>query len=257
MLKKRIIFTLYFNEGNFYLSRNFRLQRVGDVKWLIDKFHFNKIGDFVDEIIFLNVGNEVKDSDIALKFKPTIDVLMKSIFVPLTIGGGIRTIEQANAYFKIGADKILLNTAILSDQDFVISCIERFGAQAIVAAVDYFDSEGGYFSRIENGTKKGLALIDHLEIIRKIGPGELMLNSIDRDGTGAGLDQKSTILFPRITNPIILAGGAGKPEHFGWAMKSANISAVATGNLFNFMGSGFQRVHSYLVSQGIPVRPRQ
>src|SRR5262245_37115888 len=115
MLKKRLIFILYFDSGVFFLSRNFRLQRVGDVRWLVDRFRFKNIGRFIDEIVILDVSrNANADRCGGRVFNEALTYLMRETFVPLTIGGGIRSIEDASRCFGLGADKILFNSPILT-----------------------------------------------------------------------------------------------------------------------------------------------
>ncbi|MGZ3769094.1 MAG: HisA/HisF-related TIM barrel protein [Bdellovibrio sp.] len=255
MLKKRLIFILYFDTGYFFLSRNFRLQRVGDVNWLVDKFRFKTIGKFIDEIVILDVNRSTNamrcDGD---KFKESVSYLMRETFVPLTLGGGINTVEDAQRCFALGADKILLNTAVLSNPMFVKECVTLFGAQAVVAALDVFKEEDDYLTKVQNGEVTGSSLQDHLDRAISLGVGEILINSIDRDGTGSGFDLNLIESFSGLQKPLILAGGAGKPEHFAEALKSRHVEAVATGHLFNFMGKGFESARKYLIEGAYPVR---
>lgn len=255
MLKKRLIFVLYFDSGFFYLSRNFRLQRVGDVKWLMEKFRFKTIGSFVDEIVILDVTrNSAIERCNGEQFNNAINTLMRETFVPLTIGGGLKTIEDASRCFNLGADKVLFNTAIITSPKLVKDCVDRFGAQAIVGAIDVVKDELNYFTKIVNAQEKGIALDEHLKKLSSLGVGELMINSIEKDGTGTGFDLEMAARCQGLNIPVIICGGAGKPEHFAEALSSPLVEAAATGHLFNFVGKGFEAARMYLSENGFPVR---
>ncbi len=256
MLKKRLIFILYYSGGDFFLSRNFRLQRVGDVRWLIDKFRFKSIGKYIDEIIVLDVTRESYDNKTSWDYLAnSLTYLMKETFVPLTIGGGLRSAEQVSRCFEMGADKVLFNTPLITQPELVRECVVHFGAQAVVASIDVISSQGIYLSRITNGELEGLALVDHINKAVNLGVGEIIINSIDQDGTGTGFDMNLVRhSLGRFSVPLIIAGGAGKPEHFSDVLAIPGIDAAATGNLFNFIGKGFERVRSHLLERGLPVR---
>ncbi len=255
MLKKRLIFALYYDSGAFYLSRNFRLQRVGDVRWLMDKFRFKSIGKFIDEIVILDVTRNPqvgggKDD----RFRDALAYLMRETFVPLTIGGALRNLEDVRQCFQLGADKVLFNTPVVTQTDLVRECVALFGAQAVIAEIDVSGESGSYVSRLSNAQAPGLPLADHLQLAVGLGVGEVMINSIDQDGTGTGFDMKLLRQCLGLTVPLIVAGGAGKPEHFTDVLALPGIDAAATGNLFNFIGMGFERVRTHLIEQGLPVR---
>ena len=255
MLKKRLIFVLYFDSGSFFLSRNFRLQRVGDVRWLVEKFGFKSIGEYIDEIIVLDVSR----SQGAIRcggqsFTDSITYLMRETFVPLTLGGGIRNLEDARRCFASGADKILLNTPILQSPEFVQQCVKCFGAQAIIGSIDVIRDNDTYVSKIANGQQMSLPLEEHLKRVVKLGIGEIMINSIDCDGTGMGFDMNLINHCLSLNIPLIVSGGAGKPDHFSTILSQPNVEAAATGNLFNFIGKGFKQVRHHLLEQKIPVR---
>lgn len=255
MLKKRLIFILYYDNGNFYLSRNFRLQRVGDARWLVDKFRFKSIGKFVDEIIVLDVtresrGGELKDSIL----RDSVAYVMQETFVPMTLGGALRNIDQVKQCFEFGADKILFNTPIITEPELVRECVALFGSQAIVASIDICINQDEYFSRISNAGVLGVPLIEHIRRAVELGVGEIMVNSIEQDGTGTGFDLKLVEQCIGLPVPLIVAGGAGKPEHFVNVLELDGVDAAATGNLFNFIGKGFEVVRTNLLERGLPVR---
>lgn len=249
MLKKRIIFILFYQNGFFHLSRNFRLQKVGNIDWLLEKFRFLSIGDFIDELIILDVsrdrdaraGNELLESD--------IKKLMKKIFVPLTVGGGIKNIEDASKYFKIGADKISINSEISNNPNLLTDIATKFGSQAVVASLDARLDNSQYNVYANYGENNFGSLSKNMTLAQSYGAGELLVTSIDRDGTAAGLDEGMIKDFPDLSIPIIACGGAGKPEHFYDVLSLSNISGVATGNLFNFIGSGFFELRKKLCNE--------
>ncbi len=255
MLKKRLIFILYFDSGAFLLSRNFRLQRVGDARWLVEKFRFKNIGRFIDEIVLLDVSRKPDAVRCGGEsFAEALGVLMRETFVPLTLGGGIRCLADARRCFELGADKIIFNSPIHTDPDLVHDCVSRFGAQAVVGEIDVKLDGGNYMSRIANGAQPGLPLREHLERMSALGVGEVMVNSIDRDGTGTGFDEALIDACRAINVPLIVAGGAGKPVHFSGVLARPNVEAAATGNLFAFIGKGFELVRQHLTDSGLPVR---
>ena len=255
MLKKRLIFALYYDAGVFCLSRNFRLQRVGDIHWLVDKFRFKTIGKFVDEIVILDVSREshsggFKDD----RFGNALTYLMRETFVPLTIGGALRTVSDVKRCFHLGADKVLFNTPVLTQANLVQECVALFGAQAVIAAIDVSRAEGSFVSRIDKAQAPGLPLVDHLQLAVKLGVGEVMVNSIDQDGTGTGFDMEMVKQCSGLPIPLIVAGGAGRPEHFADVLALPGVDAAVTGNLFNFIGKGFESVSNYLHTKKLPVR---
>lgn len=255
MLKKRLIFILYYSDGNFFLSRNFRLQRVGDARWLVDKFRFKMIGKFVDEIVVLDVTRDSQRSVLHDQvFRDALSYVMRETFVPLTIGGSLRDMEQVKQRFEFGADKVLFNTSIITKPTLIRECVDRFGAQAVMASLDVYLNEGLYATRILNAELPGLPLMEHIQRVVDLGVGEVLVNSIDRDGTGTGFDLNLAQQCAGVSIPLIIAGGAGKPEHFADILSLPGVDAVATGNLFNFIGKGFEAVRIHLLECSLPVR---
>lgn len=249
MLKKRIIFTLLFKENNFYLSRNFRLQKVGNLKWLKENYDFSLIAKSVDEIILLNVS---KDNHQNKDFLKTINLLTYECFIPISVGGSIKNIEIANEYIKNGADKLVINTNLFN-KILVKKIGSVFGEQCIVASIDFKQNKNKYDVYTNNGKNKLLKSLDVLlREIMLMPIGEVLLNSIDKDGTGFGFDLNVTKDFPSSFNkPIILSGGAGNYNHILEALKNKKIDSIATSNLLNFVGGGFQEARKLIKSKGI------
>ena len=135
-LLKRIIFCLYYQDGYFYLSRNFRLQRVGNLEWLIKNFGFGETANFIDELIIVSVKKNRNSKDYK-EFLDEIYNLKKKIFIPITLGGGINTYKIAKNYFLGGADKVLINTCAYINKKLVEKISLNYGSQAISVMVDF------------------------------------------------------------------------------------------------------------------------
>ncbi len=242
MLNKRIIFALLYCDGFFYLSRNFRLQKVGDLNWLINNFGFGDTCHYIDELVCILVQKKPNRED-KKKFLSDIEKLRKKIFVPIIIGGGITSINDVKNYFLNGADKILINSKIY-DYKLMFETAKLWGEQAISIMIDYKleNKDNKYYVFTECGTKLIMSLNNLISnILPKIPYGEIILNSMDNDGNGAGLDLNVIKDFNyKIKSPILLMGGAGKPEHILEGLKIKNVSGIITANLFNFLGSGLE-----------------
>jgi cyclase len=253
-LYKRIIFCLYFKDSNFYLSRNFRLQKVGNLDWLIKNFRFGETSTFIDELIVILVKEDPKENDFC-NFLEEIKNLKKKIFIPIILGGYVRNIDIVNKYFQFGADKVLINTACYENYLFIDKVSNIYGSQAITIMVDYRKDKDNFFLYSNCGKKREkITLENHLDNLNKGNSGEIILNSIDNDGNGAGLDcaiiNKIKINF---TKPLLLMGGAGKPDHFYLGLKNEKISGVITANLFNFLGTGLKEVRNFLIQKKINI----
>jgi cyclase len=248
LVKKRIIFSLLYNDGSFCLSRNFRLQSVGDIKWLLETYNFENIANSIDELVILNVGKgNVNDR----KFLNTVEDLSKSIFVPISIGGGITTINHAETLFKSGADKITLNTLYRENVTLAKALAREFGSQAIIGSVDFqrevIQPVVSYTTLTNHGQRAWLPLADHIKVLLENQCGELLLRSIEKDGTGMGLDlQVLEYLGSELDVPVILEGGVGNGTHIVEGFASPLVDAVCTANLLNFVGDGLIRAREYV-----------
>lgn len=252
MLKKRLIFTLLYKNGFFCLSRNFRLQEVGDVNWLLKSFNFASLSEAVDELIILNVGSS---NVLSLEFINSINLIQENFFVPMTIGGGIQSGKEASKLFRLGADKISLNLAFYYCHDLCKEIVSDFGSQALVASIDYrFNSEKSKFyavSRAGTSNESEYEFFAHIDDVQRLGCGELLLRSIQRDGTGMGLDLSwINQANYRLRVPLILSGGIGKAEHILEGLFQPQIDAVATANLLNFIGDGLTQARSEVIQLG-------
>jgi len=233
------------------LSRNFRLQNVGNLEWLKKNYDFSRISYSIDELVVLDVSRENRSLD---EFCMVLKSLTEGCFVPIAAGGGIKEIESARKLLRSGADKVVINSALFENTVFVEDLASEFGQQCVVASIDVKSApDGGYQVWSQSGMKcqEGSAQ-DWLERISRDPVGELYVNSMDRDGTGQGFDFDILDLLPRgLKKPVILAGGAGNANHLLVGLQDARVDAVATANLFNFVGNGLKEARQSLVSNGI------
>ena len=243
MLRKRIIFTLIYENGFFNQSRNFRLQKVGDINWLERNYKFKELSFSLDEIMVLDATKENKNIS---EFSKTLERIVDDVFIPVSAGGGIRSIKDAEVLFNSGADKVVSNTVLVEDRELVVKLIKKFGSQSIVASIDHRGD--GVF--VNNGTiKLDINLKEHLKNVELLGVGEIYLNSIDRDGTGFGYDLDIVKKVAKnITTPLIVAGGAGNESHLLSGLRLNSVDAVATANLFNFIGDGLSSARKMIIS---------
>jgi cyclase len=251
MLKKRLVFTLLYDRGSFMLSRNFRMQNVGNIEWLKKNYDFSQISYSIDELIVLDVTRGKKNLE---EFCSTLKLLTDGCFVPISAGGGINQIESARLLLRSGADKVIINSELYSDNGFVGELASEFGQQCVVGSIDVKrSSTQRYQVWSENGMKCQLGSAqDWIEKILNNSVGEIYLNSMDRDGTGQGYDLDLLELLPNdVSKPVILAGGAGNANHLFEGLQDLRVDAVATANLLNFVGDGLKKARESLVTNGI------
>jgi cyclase len=251
MLKKRLIFTLLYNDGYFVLSRNFRLQKVGNIDWLKQNYNFSKISSSIDELIVLDITRGPRNTEL---FCETLKSLCDGCFVPIAAGGGIRGGDHARQLLRSGADKVVLNTPLYDDRGLLNELSKEFGQQCIVGSVDVKQrAHEGYQLFSESGTKwVGVANSLAIRSILDAPIGELYLNSIDQDGTGQGYDLKALDLLPTdISKPVIIAGGVGNSVHLVQGLSDHRVDAVATAHLFNFIGDGLKNARQSIKTSGI------
>jgi len=242
MLKQRVIFTLIYDNGIFNQSRNFRLQRVGDINWLENNYKFQNIAFSIDELIVLNAAKGDKN---LIKFSKTLNRLVDDVFIPVAAGGGVVSMDDVKLLFDNGADKIVMNTALYNDKNLIKNIVKHYGKQSIIASIDY--SSNDVF--INNGTEKiDISLQEYISYVESLDVGEIYLNSIEKDGTGFGYDLNTIEkIADQVNVPLIIAGGAGNEQHLLTGISVKNVSAVATANLFNFMGNGLPKAREYMI----------
>jgi cyclase len=168
----------------------------------------------------------------------------------MAAGGGIRSVDDARKLLRSGADKVVINTILHDDRDLVTELAAEFGKQCLVASIDTKQLEGVFRVFVDNGTRLlDDDLASYISQVTALPIGEIYLNSMDRDGTGQGYDEEMLLVVPRDVNvPLVLAGGAGKPEHFTVGLSNNQVDAVSTAHLFNFVGNSLQLSRNYLLA---------
>ena len=207
-----------------------------------------------DELCFLDItaSHEARGT--------IIDVVRRTAevcFMPLTVGGGVRTAEDARALLLAGADKVAVNSAAVTRPEVVSEIAERFGSQCVVASVDARQVEPGRWEVFTHGGRKptGIDAVEHALNLARLGAGELLLTSMDRDGTrdGYDLDLIRTIA-DQVTVPVIASGGVGNLDHLVAGIRDGHASAVLAASIFHFGEASIADAHAALAVAGIPVR---
>lgn len=234
----------------FMLSRNFRLQEVGDLDWLRENYDINSLLYSIDELIVINVNRGEKN---LLKFNANLSELVRNCFMPVAAGGGIQSDDDVYSILKSGADKVVINSLLFTNPIMVERIIKRFGSQCVVASVDYKLIDNERFVFIGNGSlNSSLKLSTAIQKIIELGVGELYITSIDKDGTGQGYDIagiSEITCFSKV--PVIASGGVGKFDQFYDGINLAKADAVSTANLFYFMGDALTEAREILKSNGL------
>lgn len=252
MLKKRLIFTILLQNNKIVLSRNFKLQSVGNIEWVIENFNIDSLFNSIDELVIINTNRFEEDFSI---FCEQVANFSKNCFMPIAAGGGIISESHANNILNSGADKIIVNTILFENPDLVKSLIRKYGSQCIVASIDYKIVDGDRIVFIKNGTfNTELELSKVIKNIINLGVGEIYLTSIDRDGTGLGYDLEGlNKVVSMSTIPVIASGGIGKIEQFTEGILTCNVEGVSTANLFNFVGDALFDARKHLIDSGIDI----
>jgi len=249
MVKDRLIFTLLHNHGTFVLSRNFRLQQVGNLDWLKKHYNFESIAFSIDELIVLNVARDNKD---IAQFAANLRELSRLCLMPIAAGGGIRSVEDARTILNSGADTLVVNTPLVDRPELIADLVSMFGSQSIVASVDYTRKGGAEDVMIENGSRStGWSVAHAVENAQDLGAGEMYITSMDKDGTGQGLDLPVMRMASGISRlPVIASGGIGNYAQVAEGLLQSGVKAVSTANLFNFLGRGLEETRKHLIEQG-------
>ena len=250
MLKNRIIPCLDVKNGRVVKGINFvDLQDAGDP---VEQAKIYSDGG-ADEICFLDItaSNENRDT-----IYHVVKETSKKCFVPLTVGGGVRSIEDINKLLNCGADKVSINTAAVKDSNVVLESSKKFGSQCIVVAIDA-KKNGDKWEVYTHGGRNNSGL-DALEFAKKMedsGAGELLVTSMDRDGTQIGYDIDLMKKISSMVNiPLIASGGVGNLDHLAEGIKEGNASAVLAASIFHYGKHSVIEAKEYLNSKGIPVR---
>ncbi len=250
MARKRLVFTLLYQEGYFWLSRNFRLQRVGDTSWLRSNYNFEHVAQSLDELIILNVDRNGAN---AREFIAAVEEVSLNCFIPLGLGGHINSLQDADLMISNGADKLIINTSIYRNPKLIKDLVSKYGSQAIVASIDFKLVDGTWKVYVDQGaTEVDMSLVEYLQHVISLGVGELYLNSIDFDGTGQGYCLDILQVVSNISSiPVIISGGAGNKDHLLNALETNSIDGASTANLFNFIGEALPDARQYLITKGV------
>ncbi len=225
-------------------------RRVGAAMQAVKVYNMRE----VDELVFLDIAAtaEGRQPDYDL-----IDDLADECFMPLTVGGGVRAVEDVRRLLMVGADKVAINTAAVEDPRLVADCASQFGSQCIVVSIDARRGVDGRYEAYTCAGKKpsGLDPLDLARRVEEAGAGEILLTSVDRDGTMQGYDID---LIRSVTGavrvPVIASGGAGTYAHMASALRDGHASAIAAASVFHFTQQTPAEAKAYLAMEGFPVR---
>lgn len=250
MLKSRVIPTLLWKDHGLVKGVGFdSWRRVGTVLPAIKVYNLREVDEMIVVDITATRDDEEPDYD-------SVEEFCLECFVPMTIGGGVRNVEQIRRLLECGADKVAINSAAYEDEEIIQQASSRFGAQCIVASIDVRMVDGRHECHSHSGTKAtGKEPVDWAMEMERRGAGEILLTSVERDGTMEGYDQK---LIRQVADavgiPVIASGGAGKPEHMHEAIVESHASAVAAASIFHFTQQTPLECKQYLAEKGVPVR---
>ncbi len=252
MLAKRIIPCLDVTAGRVVKGVNFlNLRDAGDPVELAERY--NQQG--ADELVFLDI---TASSDERQIMADVVARTARKVFIPLTVGGGIRSVADARRILLAGADKVSVNTAAVRRPELIGELSREFGAQAVVLAIDAKRRPGGGWTVYVRGGRED-ACLDALEWAARgeqLGAGEILLTSMDTDGVQRGFDCELTRAVSRATRiPVIASGGAGKPEHFLEVLTEGEADAALAASIFHYGTYTVGELKRYLARHGVPVRP--
>lgn len=250
MLKRRVIPVLLLRNGRMVKGKQFASYRdTGDPRTAVRIYSAQD----ADELVFLDIQASQQSRGALLEI---VRAAAEECFMPLAAGGGITRVEAIRELLLAGADKVVITTAAALDPELIARAAERFGAQCIVAGIDYRDDPRGPRVYVRCGTEAtDLEPVPHARRLEELGAGEILLNSIDRDGTMRGYDLETAGRVAEAVNiPVIVAGGAGNFRHLADAFERTNVSAAACASLFHFGDNNPIRARSYLRNLDIPMR---
>ena len=250
MLKNRIIPCLDVKNGRVVKGINFvDLKDAGDP---VEQAKIYSDGG-ADEICFLDITASNENRDIILE---VVKNTSKKCFVPLTVGGGVRSLEDINKLLNCGADKVSINTAAVQNSEVVIESSKKFGSQCIVVAIDAKKNSENWEIFTHGGRNNtGIDAIEFAKKMENSGAGELLVTSMDRDGTQVGYDiELMSMISSKVNIPVIASGGVGNLDHLADGIILGNANAVLAASIFHYGKHSVKEAKEYLDSKGIPVR---
>ena len=254
MLAKRIIPCLDVTAGRVVKGVNFvNLRDAGDPVELADRY--NQQG--ADELVFLDITASSDARDI---MADVVKRTARKVFIPLTVGGGIRSVADARTILLSGADKVSVNTAAVRRPELIRELSLEFGAQAVVLAIDAKHRLGGGWNVYTRGGRddEGIDTVEWAALGENLGAGEILLTSMDTDGVQTGFDCDLTRAVSRATHiPVIASGGAGRPEHFVRVLTDGEADAALAASIFHYGTYTVADLKNELLKEHVPVRPPQ
>ena len=251
MLAKRIIPCLDVRDGRVVKGINFvNIRDAGDPVELAK--YYSDQG--ADEIVFLDI---TATSDARDTVADVVERTASQVFVPLTVGGGIRTLDDFRRLLRAGADKISINSAAVKDNNLIAHAAQRFGSQCVVLAIDARRRPEGWYEVVVAGgrTPTGINAVEWARKGEALGAGEILLTSMDADGTKAGFDIEMThAVIQAVSIPVIASGGCGSLEHFAQVFEETDCDAALAASLFHFGELTVPQVKDFLRARNIPVR---
>lgn len=228
------------------------MQRAGNIEWLKSNYDFKNIAFSIDELIILDVSRNKRNIQ---RFCEHIKLIGEDCFIPIAAGGGITSHAHARAILNSGADKLVINSALYRKPAFIRELVSTYGSQCVIGSVDIKKQKNDFEIYIDNGSVKvALVISEYIAHIISLGIGEIYLNSMDQDGTGHGYMFDFLAELNHIVSiPVIIAGGAGNWHHLFEGLQHDMIDAVATANLFNFIGQGFPNARKQLLNNAVKI----
>lgn len=251
MLTKRIIACLDVDGGRVVKGTQFlQLRDAGDPVELAAAHSASG----ADEIVLLDITATHEKRSTLLE---TVRRTAKKLFIPFTVGGGVRTLRDAAAIFDAGADKVSINSAAIADPSLITGIAERFGAQAVIVAIDAKRNRSSFEAWVSGGRMPtGQSAVEWAKEAQERGAGEILLTSMDRDGTRAGFDCELTrSVSTAVGIPVIASGGAGRAQDFVEVFQTGAADAALAASIFHFGINSIAELKSQLEIAGIPVRP--
>ena len=252
MHTKRIIPCLDIKDGRVVKGINFvNLRDAGDAAEVAAAY--DKAG--ADEVVFLDITASADSRSTQLEW---VRQVASKVFIPFTVGGGIRTVEDFKILLREGADKISINSAAITDPQLISDAADKFGSQCVVVAIDAKKrADGSGWNIYKNGGRvdMGMDAVEWAMKAEKMGAGEILLTSMDGDGTKAGYDIELTkAISSQVKIPVIASGGAGTLEHFHEALTDGGAEAALAASLFHYKELEIKQVKEYLRGKGVSVR---
>lgn len=251
MHTKRIIPCLDVKDGRVVKGINFvNLRDAGDPAETAEAYD----REGADEVVFLDITASADSRSTQLEW---VRKVASKVFIPFTVGGGIRTVEDFRDILREGADKISVNSAAIMNPRLISDAADKFGSQCVVVAIDAKKRPDGGWNIYKNGGRvdMGMDAVEWAVTAEKMGAGEILLTSMDCDGTKAGYDIELTkAVAESVSIPVIASGGAGHPEHFKEALTYAKAEAALAASLFHYKELEIRSLKEYLREQGVSVR---